>query len=68
MSPGRVVMGGDSCYKGREFNSWHCILDGHFSQLFFVKIVMMFFRKGEKFEERGQGLFFFLKKNNPFFS
>ena len=52
-------MGGDSCYKGREFNSWHCILDGHFSQLFFVKIVMMFFRKGEKFEERGQGLFFF---------
>ena len=25
-----LVMGGDSCFKGREFESWHCILDGHF--------------------------------------
>ena len=23
-SPGLVVMGGDSCSKGREFESWHC--------------------------------------------
>ena len=29
-SPGLVVMGGHSCSKGREFESWHCILDGHF--------------------------------------
>ena len=29
-SPGLVVMGGDSCSKGREFESQHCILDGHF--------------------------------------
>ena len=29
-SPGQVVMGGDSCSKGREFGSWHHILDGHF--------------------------------------
>ena len=28
-SPGLVVMGVDSCSKGREFESWHCILDGH---------------------------------------
>ena len=28
-SPGLVVMVGDSCSKGREFESWH-ILDGHF--------------------------------------
>ena len=27
--PGLVVMGGGSCSKGREFESWHCILDGH---------------------------------------
>ena len=29
-SPGQVVMGGDSCSKGRGFESQHCILDGHF--------------------------------------
>ena len=27
--------------KGREFVSHHCILDGHFSHLFVVKIVML---------------------------
>ena len=32
-SPGLVVIGGDSCSKGREFESWHRILDGHFSHL-----------------------------------
>ena len=30
-SPGLVVMGGDSCSKSGEFESRHCILDGHFS-------------------------------------
>ena len=39
-SPGRVVMGGVSCSEGRGFESHHSILDGHFSHLFFVKIVM----------------------------
>ena len=39
-SPGLVVMGGDSCSKGREFESLHQILDGHFSHLFVVKLVM----------------------------
>ena len=29
VSPGLVVMGGDSCFKGSEFESWHHILDGH---------------------------------------
>ena len=29
-SPGLVVMGGDSCSKGRQFESRHRILDGHF--------------------------------------
>ena len=38
-SHGLVVMGGDYCFKGREFES-HGILDGHFSHLFVVKIVM----------------------------
>ena len=39
-SPGLVVMGGDSCSKGWGFESQRCILDGHFSHLFVVKIVM----------------------------
>ena len=33
MSPGLVVMGGDSCSKGCEFESWHHKLDGLFSHL-----------------------------------
>ena len=40
-STGLVVMGGDSCLKGREFKSQHGILDGHFSTyLFVIKFVM----------------------------
>ena len=40
-SPGLVVMGGDSCSKGREFESWHRILDGHFiTYIFVIKFVM----------------------------
>ena len=40
-SPGLVVMGGDSYSKGREFESRHCILSGHFLKyLFVVKFVM----------------------------
>ena len=35
-----MVMGVDSYSKGREFKSRHLILDGHFSHLFVVKIVM----------------------------
>ena len=37
-SPGLVVMGGDSCSKGRGFESQHPMLDGHFSHLFVVKL------------------------------
>ena len=39
--PGLVVMGGDSWPEGRGFESQICILlDGHFSHIFVVKIVM----------------------------
>ena len=41
-SSGLVVMGGDSCSKGRGFESWHCILDGHLLTYICGKIVMMF--------------------------
>ena len=40
--PGLVVMGRGSHSKGRGFESRHSILDGHFSHIFVVKIVMMF--------------------------
>ena len=33
-----MVMGGESRSKGRGFESRHCILDGHFSHIFVVKI------------------------------
>ena len=39
-SPGRVVMGGVSCSKGCGFESQRGTLDGIFSHLFVVKIVM----------------------------
>ena len=39
-SPGLVVMGEDSCSECLGFESQHCILDGHFSHLFVVKLVM----------------------------
>ena len=39
-SPGLVVMGRDSHSEGCGFDSQHCILDGHFSHLFVVKIVV----------------------------
>ena len=38
MSPGLVVMGGDSRSEGHGFESRHRILDGHFSHIFVVKI------------------------------
>ena len=40
-SPGLVVMGDDSCSKGRGFKSLRRILDGHFSHWFVVKIVCL---------------------------
>ena len=55
-SPGLVVMGGDSCSKGRGFESQRRILDGHFSHLLVVKIVM--FEKTKINEkEAGEGPF-----------
>ena len=40
-SPGLVVMGGDACSECRDFKSQHYILlDGHFSHIFVIKIVM----------------------------
>ena len=47
-SPGLVVMGRDSRSKGRGFESRHGILDGNFSPISVVKIVMMFVWKDQK--------------------
>ena len=43
-SPGLVVMGGDSCYKGRGFESDHQLLVG----LFLINLVFEEDRKNEK--------------------
>ena len=53
-SPGLVVMGGDSCAKSREFESWHHIMDGHFSHLFDIKIVICVWKDENKWK-RGLG-------------
>ena len=55
--PGLVVTGVDLCVRGCGFESRHHILDGHFSHLFVVKIVL-FVWKDEN--EAGNGPF--LKK------
>jgi len=44
-----VVLGEDACYEGCGFESQHHILDGHFSHIFVVKIVMC---KDEKWKKR----------------
>ena len=36
-----MVMGGDSYFKGREFESRHHILDGHYFTLIFVLNLVM---------------------------
>ena len=42
-------MGGDLCSKGREFESRHHILYGHFfTHLFFVKFVMCVWKDKNK--------------------
>ena len=62
--PGLVVMGGDSRSKGREFESWHRILDGHFFTYLFVVRFVMCDGKDEKNEkESGVGTFFIKKVN-----
>ena len=46
-----MVMRGDSCSEGCGFENQHRILDGHYSPLFVVKIVMLFentFKKTNK--------------------
>ena len=40
-NPGLVVIGGDSCSEGGGCKSRHRILNGYFSHLFVVKIVML---------------------------
>ena len=50
-----MVMGRDSRSKGRGFESRHCILYGHFSHIFVVKICLKRPKKNEK--EAGVGPF-----------
>ena len=59
---GLVVMGRDSRSKGHGFDSRRRILDGHFSHLFFVKIVMFVLKDENKQKEAGVGPFFKDKK------
>ena len=44
-SPGLVVVGGDSSSKGREFESRHHILDGHFFTFICCKTYNVFLKR-----------------------
>ena len=58
-SPGLVVVGGHSCSKGREFESRHNILDGHFfTYIFVVKFVMCVWKDENKWKRARVGRFF----------
>ena len=50
LSPGIVVMGSYLCPEGRRFESLYRTLDGHFSHIFVVKIVIF-----EKTKKRKRG-------------
>ena len=55
-SPGLVVMGGDSCSKGCEFESRHHILDGHFFTYIFVVKICNVCLKRRKYIKKRPGL------------
>ena len=57
-SPDLVVMGGVSFSKGREFESWHRILNGSFSHLFVVKMQCVCERMKMDEKEAGVSPFF----------
>ena len=52
-----------SCFKGREFESRHHILDGHFLHLFVVKILMCVWKDKNKWK-RGWGWPIFKKSTS----
>ena len=56
-----MVMGGDSHSIGRGFESWHRLLDGHFSHIFVVKFCNVCL-KIPKINEKVAGVGTFFKK------
>ena len=63
-SPGLVVMGEDSCSTCCEFESHHCILDGHFSHLSDVKIVLFVLKRPKINKKEARVGPFFYKKTS----
>ena len=50
-------------FQSCGFESQHCILDGHFSHIFVVKIVMTNLKRPKINDIRGRGLPIFIKKH-----
>ena len=58
-----MVMGGDSCSEGCGFESWHCIVAGHFFTNICCKNCNDVCLKRQKINyKRGQGWAIFKKK------
>ena len=56
-----MVMAKDSCYKCHGFESQHRILDGHFSYLFVLKIVILLGKTKINEKVGRDGPFFIIK-------
>ena len=61
-SPGLVVMGDNSCLKGRGFESRHRVLDGHIFTLICCKHCILFVKTENKRKRGRVWPIFFLKK------
>ena len=64
LATGLVVMGGDSCSKGHEFESLRQILDGHYFTLICCKNCIVWLKR-PKITEKEAGVGPFFKKNDP---
>ena len=64
LATGLVVMGGDSCSKGHEFESQRQILDGHYFTLICCKNCIVWLKR-PKITEKEAGVGPFFKKNDP---
>ena len=61
-SPGLVVMGDNSCSRGRGFESRHRLLDEHLFGFICCKICIVSLKRPKIKQKKRQGLLVFLKK------
>ena len=63
-----MVRGGDSCIKGREFESWHYVLEKDFFTYPFVQNLVCVFEKTKINEKETGDWPIFIKNIKPIFT